>query len=273
MLCKAVAGPGGAAHGTDPACASPKPSWKGEILCFTPGGCSLGWQWPRVVTPPAWFGLPGGSLGLGNLGWVPCTPRPRVPALLPAPGPAAWGGGCAGPHHAGRSGCGVTQRCRMSVGSRPSSQMLARARAGAEETCARLAPRTLRRQERPRCAAPPPPPAPSVKFVAPFPLSARPLSTFSSLPLSHPLLLPRGEASTRFPALGRGSCALASSGRGTAACARGSLGAKSQHRGWEPGKGWMAWLQEGLAPSLPPRPALLSQPHNGTQSHGPQPCC
>lgn len=211
--------------------------------------------------------------GLGTWGGFPAPHAPGVPALLPAPGPAAWGGGCAGPHHAGRSGCGVTQRCRMSVGSRPSSQMLARARAGAEETCARLAPRTPRRQERPRCAAPPAPPAPSVKFVAPFPLSARPLSTFSPLPLSHPLLLPRGEASTRFPPLGRERCALASSGRGTAACARGSLGAKSQHRGWEPGKGWMAWLQEGLAPSLPPRPALLSQPRNGTQSHGPQPCC
>lgn len=96
MLCKAVAGLGGAAHGTDPACASPKPSWKGEILCFTPGGCSLGWQWPRVVTPPAWFGLPGGSLGLGNLGWVPCTPRPRGACAPPGPGARGVGRGLRG---------------------------------------------------------------------------------------------------------------------------------------------------------------------------------
>lgn len=56
----------------------------------------MGWQWPRVVTPPAWFGLPGGSLGLGNLGWVPCTPRPRGACAPPGPGACGVGRGLRG---------------------------------------------------------------------------------------------------------------------------------------------------------------------------------
>lgn len=49
---------------------------------------------------------------------VPCTQASPmgVSALPPAPAAA----GCAG----GAAACSVTQTCRMSVGSRPSSQML-----------------------------------------------------------------------------------------------------------------------------------------------------
>lgn len=57
---------------------------------------------------------------------VPCSQASPV-GCLRSPGPAAAGcagEGAAGPPHAGAAGCSVTQTCRMSVGSRPSSQML-----------------------------------------------------------------------------------------------------------------------------------------------------
>lgn len=151
----------------------------------------------------------------------------------------------------------------MSVGSRPSSQMLARARAGAEETCARLAPRTPRRQERPRCAAPPPPPARSAKFVAPFPLSAR--HPF------HPLLSPRGEASTRFLPL-EGRAARSRPANGERPRAQGAAWEQnpSSQAGSQGRAGWRG-CRRGWPPASPLGQLCSPSPVTGPRAMAPSP--